>query len=109
MSKVNHHTAAASPVSKRTVKKIRESHSKVYISPRKGSDQNPSQTSLITSMSKRNIFKITNLKPLTEETITNVTKENWREDAKHTEKLKSDDAKRDVMIDDFTQEAALTQ
>ena len=59
-------------------------------------------------MSKRNTFKIADLKPLIEESIKIVTKENWRDAIKHAEKLQSDDAERDVVIDNFIDSFIIT-
>ena len=59
-------------------------------------------------VSKRNTFKIADLKFLIEKSINNVTKDNWRDAVRHTDKLRSDDAERDVVIDNFVDSFIIT-
>jgi len=59
-------------------------------------------------VSKRNTFKIADIKSLMEDSLKKVTKENWRDAVKHAEKLQSDDAERDVVIDNFIDSFIIT-
>lgn len=59
-------------------------------------------------VSKRNNFKLADLKPLVNEALNNVTTENWRKAVAHAEKLQDDDTQRDVVIDHFIDSFIIT-
>ena len=59
-------------------------------------------------VAKRNTFKLAELKPLIQESLQHVTKENWTNAVSHAEKLQSDDAARDIVVDNFLDSFIIT-
>lgn len=59
-------------------------------------------------VANRNTFKIADLKPLIQESLQHVTKENWTNAVRHAEKLQSDDAARDIVTDNFIDSFIIT-
>ena len=59
-------------------------------------------------VAKRNTFKLATLKPLIEESITRISKENWRDAVKHAENLQIEDTARDVVVDGYIDTLVIT-
>lgn len=59
-------------------------------------------------VARKNTFKIADLKPLAQEAINSITKENWTSAVAHAEKLQADDARRDVVIDKYVDSFIVT-
>ncbi|XP_045105636.1 uncharacterized protein LOC123501111 [Portunus trituberculatus] len=59
-------------------------------------------------VAKINTFKLASLKPLIEESITRIRKENWKDAIKHAEKLQTEDTARDVVVDGYIDTLIIT-
>ena len=59
-------------------------------------------------VSKRNTFKKADIKPLIHEAVEKITAENWRNAVRHAEQIQADDAKRDVVIENYIDSFEIT-
>ena len=53
------------------------------------------------NVAKKNTFKMRDLKPLLEESLTHVTQHNWTKAVRHAEELRDQDGKRDIAAEKF--------